>query len=63
MEIDADTFRMPYGKFKGQPLCDIPSSYLLWMAENWKEDTEENKVICKAADREWNLRERYNAHI
>ena len=41
---------MPYGKFKGKVMQEIPSAYLLWVAENWKEDTEKNKQICKEAD-------------
>jgi len=26
------TIEMPYGKYKGQKLCDLPVSYLEWMA-------------------------------
>jgi uncharacterized protein (DUF3820 family) len=26
--------RMPYGKYKGTLLCDIPVSYLEWMQQN-----------------------------
>jgi uncharacterized protein (DUF3820 family) len=24
--------RMPYGKYKGTPICDLPSYYLEWMS-------------------------------
>ncbi|WP_111446061.1 DUF3820 family protein [Breznakibacter xylanolyticus] len=24
------TTRMPYGKYKGSPICDIPEHYLVW---------------------------------
>ncbi len=24
------TMRMPFGKYKGQLLCDIPENYLIW---------------------------------
>jgi uncharacterized protein (DUF3820 family) len=24
--------RMPYGKYKGTPICDLPSHYLEWMS-------------------------------
>ncbi len=28
---DLVTMKMPYGKYKGQLLCDIPEHYLVWM--------------------------------
>lgn len=31
--IDIVQTRMPYGKYKGKLLCDIPVSYLEWMAK------------------------------
>jgi len=48
---------MPYGKYKGKELFEIPSSYIHWMAENW-----EGKELCEAADREWQWREKMNKH-
>jgi len=36
----------------------LPSSYLLWLAENCDWDTK----IQEAADEEWQWRERYNEH-
>jgi len=29
--IDLVTKRMPYGKYKGTLICDIPEHYLIWM--------------------------------
>jgi len=29
---------MPYGKFKGRRLEDIPTGYLRWAAENFNDD-------------------------
>jgi len=55
--------KMPYGKFKGRDIENIPSWYLKWIAENWKEDMPENKLICKEADQEWQWRERNDEHI
>jgi hypothetical protein len=28
---DLVSMRMPYGKFKGRILCDLPEYYLVWM--------------------------------
>jgi len=41
---------MSFGKYKGQPLGDIPDSYIIWMWENTdlkesiKEDTEKGAI-------------------
>ena len=48
------------GNIKGFDVDDLPSSYLLWVAENWKENTPANKAICVAADKEWHFREKNN---
>lgn len=48
---------MPWGKYKGKAMFEIPSSYLLWMAQN-----VDNEKICAAADREWQWREKHNNH-
>jgi hypothetical protein len=53
---------MPYGRFKGKELDELPSAYLLWLAENIKEDTERNKALCLSADKEWQFREKHNLH-
>lgn len=31
-----DEHKMPFGKYIGQKLIDIPDSYLLWLYENGK---------------------------
>ena len=49
--------KMPYGAYKGKPMHDIPSGYLRWVAENFKDER-----ICKAADDEYQYREKYNTH-
>jgi len=49
---------LPYGKFKGKVLDSVPSSYLKWVAENFKNDT-----IATAADVVWRWRESMNSHF
>jgi len=34
MLLDLTTERMPYGRYKGYFLCDLPEPYLLWMSRN-----------------------------
>jgi len=51
--------KMPYGKFSGRVIEDLPTSYLKWIAENWDEKTEQGKLICKTADKEYQHRLQY----
>jgi len=44
------------GKYKGKDISVVPNWYLKWIAENWSEDTEINKRICKEADKELSWR-------
>jgi hypothetical protein len=55
--------KMPYGKYKGREVEELPSSYLLWVAENWREDSERDRQICEAADKEWQEREKNRDHF
>ena len=45
-------------KHYGKAMDKVPSSYLLWAAENLKVE-----AWCKAADEEWQWREKYNEHV
>jgi len=38
--------QMPFGKYKGQPIEDVPTSYLYWIAEN----VEGNAKLVKEAE-------------
>lgn len=49
--------KMPWGKFKGKDMEDIPSGYLHWLAESCKDD-----AIATAADEIWRWRERFDRH-
>lgn len=31
-----DETLMPFGKYKGEKMCNVPSDYLLWLFENGK---------------------------
>lgn len=33
-----DTDLMIFGKFKGKPLSDVPSSYLAWLRDTWENE-------------------------
>jgi len=51
MAIEDEELVMPFGKYKGRKLGDLPLSYLRWLAENIDEDKPMNRRICLAADR------------
>lgn len=55
--------KMPHGKFKDKEIELLPSWYLKWVAENWKEITPRDKEICEAADKEWQYREIHGMHF
>ena len=55
---DAGTVVVHFGKHQGKMLCDIPSGYLKWLAENC--DFED---ICEAADVEHSFRSKFNNHF
>ena len=55
--------KMPWGKFKNIEIYKLPSSYLLWIAENVEETDQYNAKIVKEADEEWQHREKYNNHF
>ena len=54
--------KMPYGKFKGQEIESLPSTYLKWLAENIGESTAERSKICTEADKEWQFRGKHGRH-
>lgn len=42
----SDTDPMPFGKFRGQPMQDVPASYLFWLWTNGKSGDR----FCPVAD-------------
>lgn len=41
-----DNSTMPFGKFKGEKMANVPSEYLLWLFENNKCTPEVAKYIA-----------------
>ena len=50
--------KMPWGKFKGDEIEDIPSGYLRWLAENCEDD-----LIATEADEEFQWRTDTGEHF
>ena len=42
-----DTDPMPWGKYKGQPMQDVPADYLFWL---WTEKGKKDNHVCEVAD-------------
>jgi len=53
----AENFHMPWGKFRGIKLKDVPNNYLNWVAENTKE------FLAAKADLVRRWRETYNITV
>jgi len=49
---------MPWGKYKGKDLEEVPSGYLKWLAENCEDDS-----IATEADQEYKWRTDHNKHF
>lgn len=60
MEIQ---MKMPYGKFKGQPIEELPSNYLHWLAANVDDESKGEQSVCLAADKEYQFRSKNNMHF
>lgn len=59
-----DTYRdlMPFGKYKGIDIVDIPSSYLKWCClQDWFE--EKYRGLLKAIDEELKFRDKRGLHF
>ena len=55
--------RMIFGRYSGRYIHQIPSSYLKWVAAEWKEGTAYEKSVVVEADEEWQWREKNNQHF
>lgn len=57
-DIQPKEIRIPFKKVPTL-VNKLPSYYLKWVAENWREDSERNKAICRAADQEYQFRKEH----
>jgi uncharacterized protein (DUF3820 family) len=42
----SDLSPMPFGKFKGKPMQDVPASYFHWLWSNGKKDDKQCEVAA-----------------
>lgn len=54
---DWTDIKIPNGEHKGKTVEEVPSRYLTYIAENWKEDD----IVC-AAEKELAFREKHGTH-
>lgn len=45
-----DNSKMPFGKYKGEKMANVPASYLIWIFENNKCTPEVAKYIADNQD-------------
>lgn len=60
---DASEFIMPWGKYKGQALCDIPSGYLQWLRGGGSKDMPVDDGLAELAEEEYFFRSQWNTHF
>lgn len=41
-----DMSPMPFGKYKGRPMEDVPASYLHWLWSNWSKEERDQKPVA-----------------
>ena len=57
-------FKMPWGKYKGETIEEIPSNYLNWIVDHYYENDESHlkRDILKHAEKELNDRDLHGGH-
>ena len=55
--------KMPFGKYKGLPIEELPSSYLQWLTNNIDDEERGKNSIHLNADEEYEFRSKYNTHF
>lgn len=53
-----DVSKMPFGKYKGKPMSEVPASYLFWLWTNGKE-SEKDEVAEYIRENMHNLEMEY----
>jgi uncharacterized protein (DUF3820 family) len=53
---------LPFGKFKGKDIEDIPDSYLEWFIGE-EDIVSKNKILCENIKKELKYRERFDLNI
>ena len=56
--MEANKFIIPWGKYQGEYLCDLPTAYLEWIENN-----VEDKKIQALAMEELNDREKHDKYV
>ena len=52
-----------FGKYAGTAVEDVPSGYLKWAAENWREQGDDDTELVKAINAALEYRDRFNCHF
>lgn len=55
--------KIPFGKYKGEDIRDVPSGYLDWLLENFDPKTEKEDNFLDAVLREYEWRDDNNGHF
>lgn len=52
-----DNSLMPFGKYKGSKMIDVPASYLLWLYDNGLKDGDiKNYILDNMVILEWEVK-------
>ena len=52
--IDMVNWRMPFGRFKGRLICDLPIEYLLWMKQRGFPEGRLGELMANVCEMKYN---------
>lgn len=58
MKLDLTKMKMPFGKYTGTPVADLPTNYILWMMDEINWDDEKWPGLQAAVEGEWEKRKK-----